>query len=224
MTVGRRPLDLSIYLVTDSRLCGALGVPATVAAAVGAGASVVQLRDPGSPDADLVAVGRAVARVLAGSGVPLLVNDRVDLVAAIGADGAHVGQGDLDVTSARREVGPHAYLGLSVQTLEHVAAARREGPDLDYLGVGPVWPQVTKPDAGEPSGLARLREIVAASPWPCVAIGGIGPGRVRPARAAGAAGVAVVSAICGRPDPAAATRALKAEWDDAGAAAVRVPS
>jgi thiamine-phosphate pyrophosphorylase len=213
--VGRRPLDLSIYLVTDRRLCGALGVPATVAAAVGAGASVVQLRDPGSSDADLVTVGRAVARVLAGSGVPLLVNDRVDLVAAIGADGAHVGQGDLDLASARRELGPEAWLGLSVQTLEHVAAARLAGVELDYLGVGPVWPQVTKPDAGEPSGVDRLRAIVAASPWPCVAIGGIGPGRVRPARAAGAAGVAVVSAICGSPDPAAATRALRVEWDGA---------
>lgn len=215
MTVGRRPLDLSIYLVTDRRLCGALGVPATVAAAVGAGASVVQLRDPGSSDADLVAVGRAVARVLAGSGVPLLVNDRVDLVAAIGADGAHVGQGDLDLASARRELGPEAWLGLSVQTLEHVAAARRAGVELDYLGVGPVWWQVTKPDADEPSGVDRLRAIVAASPWPCVAIGGIGPGRVRPARSAGAAGVAVVSAICGSPDPAAATRALRVEWDGA---------
>ena len=215
MTVGRRPLDLSLYLVTDSRLCGFLGVPATVAAAVGAGASAVQLRDPGSPDDDLVSLGRAVVRELAGSGVPVLVNDRVDLVAAIGADGAHVGQGDLDVASARRALGPEAYLGLSVQSLEHVTAARRVGLELDYLGVGPVWPQVTKPDAGEPSGLDRLRGIVAASPWPCVAIGGIGPGRVRPVRVAGAAGVAVVSAICGQPDPAAATRALRAEWDGA---------
>ena len=215
MTVGRRPLDLSLYLVTDSRLCGFLGVPATVAAAVGAGASAVQLRDPDSPDDDLVTLGRAVVRELTGSGVPLLVNDRVDLVAAIGADGAHVGQGDLDVVTARRELGPGAYLGLSVQTVDHVAAARRSGVELDYLGVGPVWPQATKPDASEPSGLGQLREIVAASPWPCVAIGGIGPGRVRPARAAGAAGVAVVSAICGSSDPAAATRALRAEWDGA---------
>ena len=215
MTVGRRPLDLSLYLVTDSGLCGALGVPATVAAAVGAGASAVQLRDPGSPDGDLVALGRALARELAASGVPLLVNDRVDLVAAIGADGAHVGQGDLDVAASRRALGPGAYLGLSVQTVEHVAAARRAGADLDYLGVGPVWPQFTKPDAGRPSGVDRLREIAAASPWPCVAIGGVGPGRVRAVRAAGAAGVAVISAICGQPDPAAATRALRLEWDGA---------
>ena len=213
--MSRRPLDLSVYLITDSGLCGSFGVRETVAAAVGAGATAVQLRDQASPDADLVSLGRAVVRVLAGSGVPLIVNDRVDLVAAIGADGAHVGQGDLDVGSARRELGPEAYLGLSVQTLEQVSAARRTGVELDYLGVGPVWPQITKPDAGEPSGLDRLREIVAASPWPCVAIGGIGPGRVRPVRAAGVAGVAVVSAICGSPDPAAATRALRVEWDGA---------
>ena len=215
MTVGRPPLDLSLYLVTDTRLCDDFGVSETVAAAVGAGATVVQLRDPASSDADLVALGRALVRRLAGSGVPLIVNDRVELVAAIGADGAHVGQGDQDVTTARRVLGGGAHVGLSVQTPEHVDAAQRMDVDLDYLGVGPVWPQTTKPDAGAPSGLDRLAQIIAVSPWPCVAIGGIGLGRVQPVRAVGAAGVAVVSAICGQPDPAAATRALRVEWDAA---------
>ncbi len=222
--MSHRPLDLSLYLVTDTRLCAAMGVPATVTAAVSGGATAVQLRDPASSDADLVALGRAVVRALTGSGVPLLVNDRVDLVAAIGADGAHVGQEDLDVVRARRELGSEAFLGLSVPTLDQVAAARDTGAEVDYLGVGPVWAQATKPNAAAPSGLDRLAAIVAASPWPCVAIGGIGPGRVRPVRAAGAAGIAVVSAICGTPDPAAATRRLRAEWDDAKVASVGVPS
>jgi len=214
--MGRPPLDVSLYLVTDTRMCGALGVVATVAAAVGAGVTVVQLRDPACPDDELVALGRTVARELAGSGVPLLVNDRVELVEAIGADGAHVGQGDLDVVSVRRRLGPDAYLGLSVQTLHHVGLARETGTGLvDYLGVGPVWPQSTKPDAATPAGLDRLATIVANSPWPCVAIGGVGPGRVRLARRTGAAGVAVVSAVCGQSDPAAATRRLRAEWEQA---------
>lgn len=212
--MGHPPLDLSLYLVTDSRLCGEFGVPATVAAAVGAGVTVVQLRDPDCPDDDLVALGRDVVGVLAGSGVPLLVNDRVDLVEAIGADGAHVGQGDVDVAGARRRLGPDAYLGLSVQTADHVRAARLAGAGpIDYLGVGPVWPQSTKPDAAAPGGLELLAAIVSSSPWPCVAIGGISLARVHPVRRAGAAGVAVVSAICGQADPAEATRGLRAEWD-----------
>lgn len=209
----RAALDLSLYLVTDTALCEPAGVPATVAAAVAAGVTVVQLRDPAADEDHLVGLGRAVAAVLRGTGVPLLVNDRVDLVAAIGADGAHVGQGDTDPVQARRVLGPDAFVGLSVQTVEQVAAARKLGTGvLDYLGVGPVWPQTTKPDAAVPGGPARLREIVAGSPWPCVAIGGIDAARAAQVRAAGAAGIAVVSGICGRPDVGAATRALRSAW------------
>ena len=212
----RRALDLSLYLVTDTRLCGAVGVPATVAAAVGSGASAVQVRDPDAGDDDFVLLGRAVAEALQGLDIPLIVNDRVHLVSAIGADGAHIGQQDLDPRSAREMLGPDAVLGLSVQTVEQVAVARRDGLDLlDYLGVGPVWLQVTKPDAAAPSGLDRLRDITAASPWPCVAIGGIDADRAALARRHGAAGVAVVSAICGQPDAAEATRRIRNAWDQA---------
>jgi thiamine-phosphate pyrophosphorylase len=206
--------DLSLYLVTDTALCGELGVAATVAAAVAAGVSAVQLRDPEASDEDFAATGRAVAQVLKGTGVPLIVNDRVHLAAALGAAGAHVGQGDLDPRAARTMLGPDALLGLSVQTVQHVTAARGLGPGIiDYLGVGPVWPQATKPDAAEPAGLRRLREIVDASPWPCVAIGGVDANRAPSVRATGAAGIAVVSAICGQPDVALASRALRQAWD-----------
>ncbi|QTE27907.1 thiamine phosphate synthase [Pengzhenrongella sicca] len=216
---GRRaPLDLSLYLVTDAALCAALGVEATVAAAVGAGVTAVQLRDPQATDDELVRLGRAVRARLAGTGVPLLVNDRVHLVAPIGADGAHVGQGDLDVAQARALLGEDGFLGLSVQTTAHVEAALAHGIDaVDYLGVGPVWATATKPDHAPPGGVDALRRIAAASPWPCVAIGGITAGRLPQLRAAGAAGVAVVSAICGQPDVRAATAALRARWDGARA-------
>jgi thiamine-phosphate pyrophosphorylase len=211
-----RPLDLSLYLVTDTALCGSAGVPDTVSAAVAAGVSAVQLRDPAAGDDELVLLGRALAERLRGTGVPLLVNDRVHLVGPIGADGAHVGQGDLDVAQARRRLGPGAVLGLSVQTVAQLDDARALGPDaVDYLGVGPVWSQTTKPDAAAPGGIEVLRRIVVASPWPCVAIGGIDAGRARRVRTAGAAGIAVVSAICGRPDVTAATAALRHAWDDA---------
>ena len=212
----RRAVDLSLYLITDTLLCGAVGVPATVAAAVSAGASTVQLRDPDATDDEFVLLGRAVAEALQGLDIPLIINDRVHLVAAIGADGAHVGQRDLDPRSARKLLGTDAVLGLSVQTLDQVANARREGLELvDYLGVGPIWPQATKPDAAEPSGLDRLRDITAVSPWPCVAIGGVDADRAAAARRHGAAGVAVVSAICGQLDVAAATRRIRTAWDGA---------
>src|ERR1035437_9393960 len=111
-----------------------------------------------------------------------------------------------------------AYLGLSVQTLGHVMAAR--GSDegaVDYLGVGPVWGTATKLDAATPAGVERLRQITSASPWPCVAIGGINLEPLSEVRRAGAAGAAVVSAICGQQDVAAATRQLRAAWDGASA-------
>lgn len=210
------PANLSIYLVTDTVMCGPLGVAATVSAAVGAGATVVQLRDVDATDDELVVLGRQILAVLAGTGVPLIVNDRVHLVGAIGAQGAHIGQSDLGIDQARAQLGPTAYLGVSVQTVEHVAAAGQHAAGaVDYLGVGPVWDTASKLDAAAPGGLERLRQITSMSPWPCVAIGGITVGRVSQVRHAGAAGAAVVSAICGQPDVAVATRALRAAWDGA---------
>lgn len=210
---ARPALDLSLYLVTDTRLCGTRGVPDTVREAVAAGVTIVQLRDHDASDADFVALGRAVVTAVGGR-VPVVVDDRVHLVSPIGADGAHVGQSDLDPTEARRILGARAILGLSAQTAAHVEAARALGDDvIDYLGVGPVWPQSTKPDAATPCGPEGLRIVVQAAPWPCVAIGGIGRDRVPIVRATGAAGIAVVSAICGQPDVGAAARSLRAAWN-----------
>ena len=216
----RPPLDLSIYLVTDTVMCGQFGVAATVSAAVGAGVTVVQVRDQDATDDELVSLGREVMAVLQGTDVPLIVNDRVHLVDAIGAHGAHVGQSDLGIAQARALLGPAAYLGLSAQTVEHVAAAGEHADGtLDYLGVGPVWGTATKLDAATPGGLERLHQVTSASPWPCVAIGGINLQRLSQVRRAGAAGAAVVSAICGQPDVAAATHSLCAVWDGAATSA-----
>jgi thiamine-phosphate pyrophosphorylase len=245
--MARRPrLDLSLYLVTDTAMCDGLGVAATVSAAVAAGVSVVQLRDVSATDDELVRLGLEVMAALRGTGVPLIVNDRIHLVGAIGAQGGHVGQGDVGAEQARALLGPEAYLGLSVQTIEHVAAARAldtgtldtgtlhtgtvdagtldtgtldtgtlDTGTLDYVGVGPVWGTTSKLDAAVPGGVERLAQIVAVSPWPCVAIGGITAARLPEVRRAGAAGAAVISAICGQPDVASATRELRAAWDGA---------
>lgn len=215
----RPPLDLSLYLVTDTAMCGSLGVAATVSAAVGAGVSLVQLRDDEATDDELVSLGRAVMAVLRGTGVALIVNNRVHLVDAMNAQGGHIGQSDLaalGIGQARALLGPAAYLGLSVQNLEHVAAAREHAVGtLDYLGVGPVWGTATKLDAGAPGGLEKLHRVRSASPWPCVAIGGVTLERLAQVRRSGAAGAAVVSAICGQPDVGSATRGLRDAWDRA---------
>ncbi|MFN8075398.1 MAG: thiamine phosphate synthase [Kineosporiaceae bacterium] len=216
----RPALDLRVYLVTDTGLCGERGVPATVAAAVRGGVTIVQLRDPDADDASFVALGRALAAELAGTGVPLIVNDRVHLVAEIGADGAHVGQGDLDVATARALLGPDALLGLSVQVPEELEAALEAGLDaglIDYLGVGPVWHQTTKAVPRPPLGVDGLAAVTAASPWPCVVIGGVDASRAAACKGAGAAGLAVVSAVCGQPDPELAARTLRTAWDEAPA-------
>jgi thiamine-phosphate pyrophosphorylase len=199
-------------------MCHQFGLAETVSAAVAAGVSVVQLRDIDATDAELVVLGREVMEVLRGTGVPLILNNRVHLVGAIGAQGAHVGQSDLGIAQARAALGPTPYLGLSVQTIEHVVAAgAHTEAAVDYLGVGPVWGTATKLDAAEPGGAERLAEITSASPWPCVAIGGITCERLVQVRRAGAAGAAVVSAICGQPDVAAATHELRAAWNAASA-------
>lgn len=215
MTTRTPAEQLVCYLVTDTGMCGgADGVVRTVDAAVGAGDTFIQVRDPDMADDAFLELARAVVAIVAGR-VPVVLNDRVHLVEAAGADGAHIGQGDMDPLEARRILGPDKVLGLSVQTAAHIAAARElpEGT-IDHLGVGPVWGQQTKLDAAPPCGVDALAEMVAESPWPCVAIGGVGPGRIGAVRAAGA-GLAIVSAICAAPDAAVATAAILDEWKSA---------
>lgn len=209
----RPALDLSLYLVTDTGRCRRHGIVATVRQAVAAGATVVQVRDPDASDDEFVALGHLVRSGLRGSAVPLIVNDRVHLVEEIGAQGAHIGQGDLHPVEARRRLGPAAYLGLSVGSAQELARAHWLEPGvLDYLGVGPVWPTGSKRDAGPPIGPEGVADLVRASRLPCVAVGGITLDRVAAVRASGADGVAVVSAICGAADVAAAAAGLRAAW------------
>ncbi|WP_136247130.1 thiamine phosphate synthase [Halomonas borealis] len=199
-------LDLSLYLVTDPELCAAHGMEQTVLAAVRGGVSIVQLRDKHASDAELVPLARRLKSALAGSGVPLIINDRLEVALASQADGLHIGQDDGEVADARAALGPHALLGLSVQT--HEQLARLDAERLDYLGLGPVFATPTKRDHAAPLGFDGLAELAAASPLPTVAIGGLTAEHVEAVRLAGANGLAVVSAICAAPDPQAAARAF----------------
>lgn len=199
-------LDLSLYLVLDPVLCEPIGMVETARLAVEGGATTVQLRSKHASTRDLIATGLALKAALAGTGVPLIVNDDVEAAIAIGADGIHVGQGDLAAVIVRSRVGNDMVVGLSVET---EALARRIDPSVvDYVGIGPVFATATKPDHKQPIGFDGLARIVAQSPVPAVAIGGLKGEHAKPVLSAGAQGLAVVSAICGQPDPRAAARSI----------------
>ncbi|WP_299231340.1 thiamine phosphate synthase [uncultured Halomonas sp.] len=199
-------LDLSLYLVTDPSLCADHGLEKTVVAAVRGGATVIQLRDKHADDGELIDQARRLKAALAGSGVPLIINDRLTVAVESGADGLHIGQDDGEVAAARAALGEQAILGLSVQTLEQMA--RLDVERLDYLGLGPVFATPSKHDHAAPLGFEGLASLVAASPLPSVAIGGLKAEHAEAVRQAGAQGLAVISAICGMPDPEAAARAF----------------
>jgi len=216
---ARTRFDPSLYLVTDTRQCGGPdGVVATVRAAVTGGVTAVQLRDPRATTRELVDLGHALVELLRPLGVPLIVDDRVDVALAIDADGVHVGQQDLDPVSARRLLGPGRHLGLSVGTPEQArTAGDLPAGTVDLLGVGPVRPTLSKADARPAIGFDGLAAVIAATDLPCVAIGGLGAADVPALHAAGAAGSAVVSAVCGRPEPGESARQITEAWAEARA-------
>lgn len=209
--------DLSLYFVTDPVLCGARGVVGTVREAVAGGVRIVQLRDKSATDAELVEQLIELADVIDGRAL-LLVNDRVDVALEArrrGArvDGVHLGQTDASVRYAREVLGPDAVIGLTANTPEHLEAVRAlPAGTINHLGVGVIRPTGTKPDHPDPLGVDGFRDFAAASPLPCVAIGGIGIDDVDALRDAGAAGVAVVSALCTAQDPRATAREFVRRW------------
>jgi thiamine-phosphate pyrophosphorylase len=204
----RTPFDLSVYLITDPVLCGPRGVVATVREASAGGITIVQLRDPHAKTGALVAEARALVALLRPRGIPLIVNDRVDVALAADADGVHVGQSDMSARDARTLIGPDRILGLSITGQADLA--RSDLAVVDYLGVGPIFATATKPDAAPPMGLAALAAIRKRTGLPIVAIGGIDRANAASVVEAGADGIAVVSAVCAAPDPADAARRLAA--------------
>ncbi|MGA1835851.1 bifunctional hydroxymethylpyrimidine kinase/phosphomethylpyrimidine kinase [Herbiconiux sp. 11R-BC] len=225
-----RVLDLSVYLVTDRALAEECGdadgrsLAEVVDAAVTGGATIVQLRDPAADAASLVAAAIELSAVIDGRAL-FVVDDRVDVVLAArraGArvDGVHLGQSDLPVEAARALLGPGAIVGLTANTREHLEAATAlPAGTVDYLGVGVIRPTSTKADHPEPLGIDGFAAFAARSPLPCVAIGGIVEADVPALVAAGAAGTAVVSAICAAPQPRAAAAGFAARWREAAASA-----
>ena len=199
--------DWSLYLVTDRRVAGERPLEDVVLAAVRGGVTAVQLREKQATTREYVTMARRLKALLTPFSVPLIVNDRVDVALAAGADGAHVGQSDMAYADVRRLVGPDFLVGLSVETMEQAQAA--ENLDADYLGVSPIFFTPTKTDTAEAWGIEGLTALRARSCHVLVAIGGMNSSSVREVIQAGANGIAVVSAICAAPDPEAAARELR---------------
>jgi thiamine-phosphate pyrophosphorylase len=191
-----------LYFVTDRGLCGKKPLEEVVVQAVKGGAAYVQLREKDVSTRFFLEEAKRIKNLLEQYRVPLIINDRVDVALACGAEGVHIGQGDMPFEIVRRLMGQKAIIGLSVETWADVAASQKM--DVDYIGVSPVFSTPTKTDTKGAWGLEGLAKIKAFSRHPLVAIGGINESNVRKVVKAGADCIAVVSAICASPHPEAA--------------------
>jgi thiamine-phosphate pyrophosphorylase len=203
----KRLLDYSLYLVTDRGLSRGRTTGDIVRKAVAGGVTCVQLREKDCPTREFMAEARLLKAILRPAGIPLIINDRLDVALAVGADGIHLGQQDMDITDARCLAGPELIIGISAESLEDALQAEAQG--ADYIGISPVFATATKSDAAMPLGLDGIRRIRAAVRLPLVAIGGITADNAAAVIAAGANGVAVVSAIVAADSPQKAAAALK---------------
>jgi len=199
--------SLHLYLVSDEPIKCHFGLFETIKKAIDGGVTIVQYRSE-EADAELVLQeARALKQLLHEKGIPLIINNNIELAIAIDADGLHIGQGDITVLEARQRLGKDKILGLSVSNEKQVLAADIEL--LDYLGMGPIFPTISKMNAPPVLGIEEFARLSALTSLPVVAIGGIDATRALALRATGmAAGIAVVSAICSSENPRTAAKEL----------------
>jgi thiamine-phosphate pyrophosphorylase len=193
-------------LVTDRQATGGRPLLAVVEACLGAGLRAVQLREKDLPAGDLLRLATALRELTARHRARLLVNDRVDVALAVGADGVHLPGTGLPPAAARALVGPERLIGVSTHSAAEAEAAAAGGADVVFFG--PIYDTPSKRRYGAPQGLAGLAAVCRATRLPVVAIGGVTAARVPELRDAGAAGIAVIRALLEAEDPAAATKSL----------------
>jgi len=201
-------MNLNLYVITDEGLAGGLPHSEIARRAVLGGANVIQLRDKSLPSREMVRVGREIREITRSTGAIFIVNDRLDIALACGADGVHLGQDDMGCGTARQLSPTGFIIGVSVGSVDEALAAEQQG--ADYVAVSPVFSTGSKPDAGPGYGLATVRDIRAAVSIPVIAIGGIGSANAADVIGAGADGIAVISAVVSQPDITAAARGLAA--------------
>ncbi len=203
--------DFGFYLVMTNPK---VGYVACAEAAVKAGVRMLQLRMKDVPREEVLAVARQIREVTRGTETTFIVNDDAAIAAEVAADGVHVGQGDMAVEEVRRRFPTLRIVGLSTHNLGQTqSAASAQGlARPDYIGVGPVYATPTKKIPDPVLGPEKAGEMIAASPFPAVAIGGINLETISAIKAAGARNFAVVRPVCGADDPLAAIRALKKKF------------
>jgi thiamine-phosphate pyrophosphorylase len=192
-----------LYVILDRSVAGARDLDPILAAVLAGGAEMIQLREKTWPSGTLFPVAQRLRARCRAAGVPFIVNDRVDLALAVDADGVHLGQDDLPPGAARPLLRPGMILGLSTHSVEQAKTAQAAG--ADYIAVGSMFPTATKPEF-QLVGPALARQVRPVVQVPLIGIGGITPDNVGDVVAAGVDGVAVISAVCAAPDPAAAAR------------------
>ncbi len=212
-------MDYTLYLVTDAGLSPGRTHTQVVEAAIRGGVTVVQYREKAASTRRMIAEARELRQLCRAAGVPFIVNDRIDVALAVDADGVHVGQDDMPAPLARRLIGKGRILGVSAGNVDEARRAEEEG--ADYIGASPVFATPTKPDAPAPMGVEGLRKLAGAVSIPVVAIGGMNAQNARAVMLAGAAGLAVVSAIVGAQDVEAAARAIADAVKEAARKATR---
>ena len=213
MKAFKSAIDLRLYLVTDRGLCDDRSMAHIVRESIAGGVTMVQLREKNAEARVFLDQAFALRQAASELGIPFIINDRVDIALACGADGVHLGQADMPCTLARRIIGKEMIIGVSVSSVDEAREAEAEG--ADYLGVGPLFPTLTKVDALPATGLDVLRSIRKAVSIPLVGIGGITRANAGDVICAGADGVAVVSAIVANPDPRTAAREIRSAVDEA---------
>ncbi len=213
MKMKLKDIDYSLYLVTDRGLARGRSTLEIVKAAVQGGVTCVQLREKKCSTLDFIEQARTVKDFLKVRGVPLVINDRVDVALAVEADGVHLGQTDMPLAIAKKILGGSMFIGISAESLEDALEAEKGG--ADYLGVSPIYGTPTKTDTAPALGLEGLRDIRKAVNIPLVGIGGLNPSNAREVIRNGADGVAVVSAIVAADDPGQAAAELKRIIDEA---------
>lgn len=196
-----------LYLVTDRTLCGQRSLEYVIGQALEGGIAYVQLREKNVSTRFFIEEARRIKEITASYGVPLIINDRLDVALAVAAEGVHIGQEDMPYDTARKLMGPRAIIGLSVENWDDVVRAQEL--DVNYLGVSPVFATPTKTDTKGNWGLEGLARIKAYSRHPLVGIGGLNASNADDAVRAGADCIAVISAICAASDPLAATCELR---------------
>lgn len=209
MAINKNDIDYSLYLVTDQEILQGRDLIPCVEEALMGGVTMVQLREKHLSSRDFYELAVKLKELCRQYHLPLIINDRLDIMLAVDADGLHIGQEDMPVNIARKLIGTDKILGYSVASVKD---ALYGAAFADYLGAGPVFPTSSKQDTCDPIGIMEMQAIKQAVHLPVVSIGGINRMNLKEVQASGADGIAVISAVLGQENIIAASQDLLQQW------------